>query len=115
MASRGGVPITGFVMTREPVEAPIRDEKVKAGPVDAKVRDTLERVMDSEGVLLGEDVIRVMSNTKRLEPTPRIIAQQKTCPGRKPTGSGREGSPGTYVDGDQVPIRLGALLIGNMP
>jgi len=116
MASRGGIPISGYVMTREPVEAPIRDEKVKAGPVDPKVRDTLERVMDSEGVLLGEEVIRVMSNIKRLEASPRITAQQKTvtCPGRTRTDSGREGSPGSYVDGDPVQIRLGALLIGNI-
>jgi neutral ceramidase len=116
MASRGGIPISGFVMTREPVEAPIRDEKVKAGPVDPKVRDTLERVMDSEGVLLGEEVIRVVSNIKRLEASPRITAQQKmvTCPGRKRTDSGREGSPGSYADGDPVQIRLGALLIGNI-
>jgi neutral ceramidase len=116
LASRGGVPITGYVMTREPIEAPIRDGKTKPGPVDPQVRDELERVMDSEGVLLGEEVIRVMTNIKRLDPSPTIAAGQKTvtCPGRKRTDSGREGHPGTYVDGDPVAIRLGALRIGNI-
>jgi neutral ceramidase len=116
MASQSGVPITGYVLTREPVEAPIRDGKVKAGPVDPTVRDTLERVMDSEGVLLGEEVIRVMTNIQRLEGSPSIAAAQKTvtCPGRKRTDNAREGTPGTYEDGDPVNIRLGALRIGNI-
>lgn len=116
MASRSGTPITGYVMTREPVEAPIRDNKLKAGPPDPKVRDALERVMDSEGVLLGEEVIRVMTNIKRLDASPTISAQQKmvTCPGRKRTDTAREGTPGIYEDADPVNIRLGALRIGNI-
>jgi neutral ceramidase len=116
MASQSGVPITGYVMTREPVEAPIRDGKVKAGPVDPKVADVLERVMDSEGILLGEEVIRVMTNIKQLHATPTIAAAQKTvtCPGRKRTDSGREGIAGTYEDGDPVNIRLGVLRIANI-
>jgi len=116
MASQSGVPITGFVMTREPIEAPIRDKKVKTVPVDPKVQDVLERVMDSEGVLLGEEVIRVMTNIKRLDADPTIVAAQKivTCPGRKRIDNGREGAPGTYEDGDPVNIRLGAMRIGNI-
>jgi hypothetical protein len=116
MASRSSVATTGYVMKREPVEAPIRDGKVKAGPVDPKVRDVLERVMDSEGVLLGEEVIRVMSNIKRLEASPSIAAGQNTvtCAGRKRTDTAREGTPGTYVDGDPVNIRLGVLRIGSI-
>lgn len=116
MASRGRVPITGYVMTREPVEAPIRDNRVTPGPLDVKERDALERVMDSEGVLLGEEVIRVMSNIKRLDANPTLRAEQKiiTCPGRNRTDTGREGAPGSYVDGDPVNIRLGAMRIGNI-
>jgi len=116
MASQSGAPITGYVLTREPVEAPIRDGKVKAGPVDPKVEDVLERVMDSEGVLLGEEVIRVMTNIKQFHATPTIAAAQKivTCPGRKRTDSGREGMAGAYQDGDTVEIRLGVLRIANI-
>jgi neutral ceramidase len=116
MASQSGVPITGYVLTREAVEAPLRDGKLKAVPVDPKVRDVLERVMDSEGVLLGEEVIRVMTNIKRLDASPTLAAAQKTvtCPGRKRTDTAREGTPGTYEDGDPVNIRLGAMRIGNI-
>lgn len=116
MASRSGTPITGYVMTREAIEAPIRDGKVKANPVNPKVGDTLERVMDSEGLLLGEEVIRVMTNIKHLDASPSIAAAQKmiTCPGRKRTDNAREGAPGTYEDGDPVNIRLGAMRIGNI-
>lgn len=116
MASQSGVPVTGYVLTREPVEEPIRDGKVKPGPEDPNVKDTLERVMDSEGVLLGEEVIRVMTNIQRLDASPGITAAQKTvtCPGRKRVDSAREGTPGTYEDGDPVNIRLGAMRIGNI-
>jgi neutral ceramidase len=116
MASQSDVPVTGYVLTREPVEAPIRDGKVKPGPVDPNVKDTLERVTDSEGVLLGEEVIRVMTNIERLDASPGITAAQKivTCPGRKRVDNAREGTPGTYEDGDPVNIRLGAMRIGNI-
>jgi hypothetical protein len=116
LASSGGTPITGYVLTREPVEEPIRDQKVKAAPPDPKVLDTLERVMDSEGVLLGEEVIRVMTNIKRLNASPSIAGEQKmvTCPGRKRTDTAREGTPGTYVDGDPVNIRMGVLRVGDI-
>jgi len=116
MASQSGVPITGYVLTRERVEAPIRDGKVKAAPLDPKVEDVLERVMDSEGILLGEEVIRVMTNIKRLEASANITAAQKTvtCPGRKRTDTAREGTPGTYEAGDPVDIRLGVMRIGNI-
>lgn len=116
MASQSGVPVTGYVLTREPVEEPIRDAKVKPTPVDPNVKDTLERVMDSEGVLLGEEVIRVMTNIQRLDVSPSITAAQKivTCPGRKRIDTAREGTPGTYEDGDPVNIRLGAIRIGNI-
>jgi neutral/alkaline ceramidase-like enzyme len=116
MASQSGVPITGYVMTREPIEAPIRDKKVETGPLDPKVEDVLERVMDSEGILLGEEVIRVMTNIKQLHASPTIAAAQKivTCPGRKRTDTGREGVAGTYEDGDPVNIRLGVIRIANI-
>lgn len=116
MASRSGVKITGNVLTREQVEAPLREGKVTAVPVDPQVRDNLERVMDAEGLLLGEEVIRVMSNASRMDTNPRIWAAQNTatCPGRKRLDSAREGTPGSYEDGDAVHMRLGVLRIGNV-
>ena len=72
--------------------------------------------MESEGVLLGEEVIRVMTNTRRMDPAPALTAAQTTltCPGRKRLDDAREGTPGKYEDGDPVHIRLGLLRIGNI-
>lgn len=116
MASRSGAKITGNVMTRETIEAPLRDGKVQAQKADPKVVDTLEKVMESEGVLLGEEVIRVMTNTTRMDGSPAIGGAQNviTCPGRKRLDSAREGTPGRYEDGDPVHIRLGLIRIGNI-
>jgi len=116
MASRGGAPITGNVMTREKIEAPLRDNKVEAKAADPKVRDQLEEVMKSEGVLLGEEVIRIMTDTLRMDSNPSVTAEQKIihCPGRRRLDDGREGRPGTYEDADPVAIRLGVFRIGDI-
>ena len=116
MASRSGVTITGDVLVRESVEGPLRDGPVKSKPMDPKVRDRLERWMESEGDVLGEEVIRVMTNATRTERNVRIAGSQTevSCPGRTRTDNGREGIAGTYVDGPPVPIRLGALGIGDV-
>ena len=116
MASRSGVPVTGNVLVRETVEAPLRDGAVPAKPMDPAVRDRLEGWMQTEGQVLGEEVIRVMTDSNRTETNVRIWGTQTdvTCPGRKRTDKGREGMTGSYVDGDPVPIRLGMLGIGNV-
>jgi len=116
MASRYGAKITGDVMTREEVEAPLRDGKVQAHKADPQVIDVMERVMESEGVLLGEEVIRVMTNTRRMDPAPALSAAQTTltCPGRRRLDDAREGTPGQYENGDPVHIRLGLLRVGNI-
>ena len=116
MASRSGAPITGNVLVRESVEGPLRDGVVPGKPMDPKVRDRLERWMESEGQVLGEEVIRVMTNSTRTEQDVRIWSSQTvtTCPGRKRTDQGREGVAGTYVDGNPVPLRLGVLGIGDV-
>jgi hypothetical protein len=116
MASRSAVPITGNVLVRETVEAPLRDTPEKGVPMDAKVRERLERWMESEGDVLGEEVIRVMTNATRTERNVRIWSSQTeiTCPGRMRTDNGREGMAGTYADGPPVPIRLGVIGIGDV-
>jgi neutral ceramidase len=116
MASRSGVPITGNVLVRESVEGPLRDGPVEGKPMDPKIRDRLERWMESEGQVLGEKVIRVMTNSTRMEQDVRIWGSQTVvnCPGRKRTDQGREGMAATYVDADPVPIRLGVLGIGDV-
>jgi len=98
------------------IEAPLRDGKVNPVKPDPQVVDTLEKVMESEGVLLGEEVIRVMSNTTRLDPAPAISGAQTTitCPGRNRLDNAREGTPGKYEDGEPVEFRLGVIRIGNI-
>jgi hypothetical protein len=115
LASKSGVRITGYELTREAVEGPLREGAVPHGPLDLKVADNLERWIESEGQLLGEEVIRVMTHTTRVEGDVRIWGAQETvmCPGRQRTNVGREGSTGTYVDSAPVSIRLGVLGIGN--
>jgi len=116
MASRSGMPISGNVLVRESVEAPLRDGPVKGVPMDPKVRERLERWMESEGDVLGEEVIRVMTDATRVERNVRIWSSQTefSCPGRTRTDKGREGMSGTYVDGPAVPVRIGVLGIGDV-
>ena len=108
LASLSGVKITGYDLVRENVEGPLRDGKVPRGTLDPKVADRLERWIESEGDLLGEEVIRVMTNSQNRSSEVPIWGAQKTisCPGRDRTNAGREGEPGTYKDADPVSIRL---------
>jgi len=116
LASLSGTKITGYEMAREAIEGPLRDGKVERHPLDPKVADNLERWMESQGQLLGEEVIRVMTHTTHRAASVRLWAAQRmlTCPARRRTNTGREGSPGTYEDSDDpVRIRLGVLGIGD--
>jgi len=116
MASRSGAPITGNELVRESVEAPLRDGLVQSKPMDPAVRDRLENWMNVEGEMLGEEVIRVMTNSTRTEQNVRIWGDltNVSCPGRKRTDNGREGMAGSYEDGPPVPLRLGVLGIGDV-
>lgn len=115
-ASMLGIPITGYQMVREKVEGQYRGKDVKVKPIDPVVRDRLERFIESEGQILGEEVIRVMSLTNASADDTRLWGAQKvvSCPGRKRLDDAREGSAGNYADAGPVPIRLSALGIGNI-
>ena len=116
LASLSGARIKGYEMAREPIEAPLRDGKLPRVALDPKLADNLERWIESEGQLLGEEVIRVMTHVTRTAGSARLWGAQKTltCPARQRTNTGREGSPGTYEDSaDPVRIRLGVLGIGD--
>ena len=116
LASESGVAVTGNVMDRESVEAPLREQLVSSKPLDPQFQDNLERWIESEGQVLGEEVIRVITDTTETSSEVRISGAQKmvTCPGRTRTDTGREGMVGSYVDGAPVNIRLGMLGIGNV-
>lgn len=116
LASMGNLPVSGYDLIREPVEAPVRDGKVAARPIDPAVRDHLEKFIDAEGAILGEEVIRVMTVTTETSGNVRIWGMQKTisCPGRRRTDQGREGMTGTYADADPVEMRLSVVGIGDV-
>jgi neutral ceramidase len=64
MVSRAGNKITGFEINREASEGPLRmlkPEENQTRKVDPKVLDDLFRFMESEGQILGGEVIRLMT------------------------------------------------------
>jgi hypothetical protein len=128
MASRLGNPITGFEINREKNEGPLRSVQYgvaegampKATEPDPKILDDMFRFIESEGQILGEEVIRVMTWTDRWSSDVRIQGLEKdiSCPGRKRTNgnpfstSTREGVEGTYVDGPARVYQIGVLGVG---
>jgi hypothetical protein len=116
LASMGGGTITGLDLVREPVEEPVRDRKVPAKAIDPAVRERLERFLDSEGQILGEEVIRTMTLTTKTSSDIKIWGAQKTitCPGRKRVDQGREGMTGTYADDAPVEMKLSLVGLGDV-
>jgi neutral ceramidase len=122
MLSRNGSKITGYNTDHETAEVPLRAPENKAKPADAKLVDNLFRMMESEGQILGEEVIRVMTLTKNMSGNVTIASAAKTmaCPGRRRTNgsawdnSTREGVAGIYEDAPDVNIRMSALRIGSI-
>jgi hypothetical protein len=84
--------------------------------IDPKILARQAQMISSLGQILGEEILRVMDLTKRTDTKIRISGSQNivTCPGRKRTNTGRQGAPGTYVDGDPVNIRLSLLMLGDI-
>jgi hypothetical protein len=111
-----GIPVTGYDMVREKIEGQYRGKAAGVKPIDPAVRDRLERFIESEGQILGEEVIRVMTLTTRTTDDAPLWGAQKSvmCPGRKRLDNAREGSSGNYADADPIPIRLSVLGIGNI-
>jgi neutral ceramidase len=125
MASRAGNKITGFEINREKSEGPLRDAEYKgpaAKPADPKVIDDMFRFIESQGQILGEEVIRVMTWTKKTTSDVRIAGLQKevSCPGRKRTNGDpwdpktREAMEGTYVDAPPRVYKIGVLGLGTV-
>jgi hypothetical protein len=118
MAAASGVAITGFELTREAVETPLREEQVARVANDPVADETLKRWMDAQGQIMGEEAIRVMSRMENLATDVEIGGQitTLTCPGRDRTNSasGRAGTQAVYEDGPAVNLRLGVLTINNI-
>ena len=82
------------------------------------MRDVQQKQMVlSLGQMLGEEVLHVMRESLEKSPADATIHGSETrlaCPARKRTDTGRAGVPGTYVDAEDVSIRLGALRLGDV-
>jgi len=120
MASRGDLKITGYELNREKAEGSLRVGD-NAKPVDAKVLDNLFRFIESEGQILGEEVIRIMTVTRKSTEDVYIAGQERVvnCPGRKringdKMGAAREGVEGVYEDAPDVSMKLGTLGLGTI-
>jgi neutral ceramidase len=115
IASRSGQEIHGFEEIGEDIEAPLRNKEVEPVAYDPELGRELANYMESLGVVLGEEIIRVMSQKDGLQDDPVVWGAQSTltCPGRTRLDNTREGVAGQYEPGDDVVIRLGVLGIGN--
>lgn len=117
ITSESGKEITGFETPREPIEFPLRKGLIPFEKADPKAAYNLERYIDALGVILGEEVIRVMSHIPKMESSIRIWGTQEviSLPGRKRiSDKGREGEASTYAESEPIHIRLGLLAIGDI-
>jgi neutral ceramidase len=76
-----------------------------------------EQMTLTMGQMLGEEVLHVMRESMEkplADATVRGSEASMTCPARRRTDTGRAGFPGTYVDADDVSIRLGVLRLGDV-
>lgn len=115
MANATGMEITGFEIPREDAEGALRGREERR-PNDPVADEAVKRWMDAQGQLVGEEAIRVMTHMDRISSNARIGASQMilTCPGRDLVERVDRGYPGTYVDGEDVKIRLGFLGINEI-
>jgi neutral ceramidase len=123
MATRAGEKVTGYELNREHMEGTIGRKYLINNPLaDAKELDNLFRFIESEGQILGEEVIRIMTVTKRMTSNVPIKGQIKvvTCPGRIRTNGSpwdqatRAGIAGEYKDGPNKSFEIAFLGLGNI-
>jgi neutral ceramidase len=88
----------------------------RSNPEVIHLMDEQKEITNSMGLLLGEEVLRVVREAKNAKTDGRILGkvQTITCPGRERTDEGRGGVAGTYKDGPPVEIKLGLLMIDDI-
>jgi Neutral/alkaline non-lysosomal ceramidase, N-terminal len=88
----------------------------KSDPQVIKLMNQQKQMISSMGQFLGEEVLRVVREMKRMASTVELRGSHTiaSCPGRERIDSGRAGFAGQYKDADPVDIRLGLLLIGDI-
>jgi hypothetical protein len=85
-------------------------------PEVAHLMNEQKEMIISMGQMLGEEVLRVVRETRKGEADGRIFGKTTTitCPGRERTNEGRGGIAGTYKDGPPVDLKLGLLMIDDI-
>lgn len=76
-----------------------------------------QQMTASMGQMLGEEILHVMRESlvpSRADSTLAGAVSTLSCPARRRTDTGRAGFPGTYVEGGEVSMRLGAVRIGDI-
>lgn len=89
----------------------------RENPDVARLMDQQRQMLLSMGQMLGEEVLHVLRRKLELPRTEAAISggqKSITCPGRQRTDQGREGSPGTYVEGESVSLLLSMLKLGDV-
>lgn len=89
----------------------------RSNPRVAQLMDQQKRINGALGLMLGEEVLRVMRDTRPGADGPVGLYSAQTeveCPGRRRTNAGRGGMAGTYEDAEPVRIRLGLTMIGDV-
>jgi hypothetical protein len=88
----------------------------RKNPTVARLMNQQRQMVSSMGQFLGEEVLHVMRDVRRMEAAAAVHggATTVTCPGRERTNQGRAGFEGTYKDGAPVEIRLGLLRLGDV-
>jgi neutral ceramidase len=78
--------------------------------------DQQKQVNSALGLMLGEEVLRVMRDAPDgvTEADIHVARGETQCPGRVRTNQGRGGVAGTYEDADPVTVRYGLTLIGDV-
>lgn len=86
-------------------------------PQVAKLMQQQKDIIISMGQMLGEEVQHVMRNIKRYETVIPINTGSKiiTCPGRNRLNKGRAGYEGKYEGADPIELRLGLIMLDNIP
>lgn len=116
LASIAHVHITGLEMPQEPIEQPIRNQETPLLRPDVAVTRQLFDEITAVGIVMGEEVIRMMSTTTEWQTNPIIWGKHQniSCPGRLRYDSAREGVSGIYYNGPDISIKTGAIGLGDV-
>lgn len=116
LASICQMPISGLELAQEPIEEALRDFYLPLVRPDVAYIRQLFSELTAVGIVMGEEVIRIISSTTNWDKDPSIWSKQAnvTCPGRARVDSAREGVPGYYTNSTGIDIMTGILGLGNV-